>query len=378
MSDGLNLSSGFAQGFANTMLAMQNKKRDDELFNLKKKALVANLELQERQKDAKTEFFAQQQGTALPGGFQGPPEETTKPRSLTEMLADPKGQILALQAGLTDIKGIQGAEKQQRILSFLENQAGGGGDVAGGSRFTIDPFAALSGNLQGIPPDLREITMEDGSKQLVHVNKEGKPFPIQQSAPSPADTPITNPSTIANLRDPQGNPPPMGITPRQALEQGFKVIKPEERTKISPEGAGRISGLVGAQQIGVDLRERILNKDGTLKASRGDLANMAFNTPFTEGRVMRQGFADAIDSVIRARTGAAATEEEMSALLEQFMPSPLDKDEGIVSKFDRLDKFLGGALDIVTLPESLRKRIEARIGTTGEGDQNIINIDDLP
>jgi hypothetical protein len=84
--------------------------------------------------------------------------------------------------------------------------------------------------------------------------------------------------------------------------------------------------------------------------------------PGTEGRKMRDDLSIAIDSVLRARTGAGVNKEEMKQVVDQFLPHPFDSDEEIINKGQRLTQFIGGALDTVTLPPSVQKRLQATSG----------------
>lgn len=347
-----DFATGFLQAFGNVWLqqnlAQKERAQNEEIKKLQKKKLLADLELQQRQQEAQASFMSQLAGGPVPEGMAGPPDPG---RTVSDLLSRPEGQALALQSGQLDIKGLQEAQRQSSLIDMLSQQQAGG--QAG---FEIDPIAAMGGEFKGISPQIREITLPDGSKQLVRIGQvtggvsgiSGQPGGLQ-SAPSPLDMPISSPQEAARFEDSQGNAAPLGITPRQAMEQGFVPAG----DKVTPEQAGRITGLRGARQIAANLRNQIVGEDGAVKISKKDLFNLTFGTFWTKGRNMKRQFQDAIDTVIRARTGAAATEQEMKGLALQFQPDIGDDDSTIVNKMDRLQQFLDGSLEGISLPPRL-------------------------
>jgi hypothetical protein len=69
------------------------------------------------------------------------------------------------------------------------------------------------------------------------------------------------------------------------------------------------------------------------------------NTPFTEGREANTYLLDSIEAKLRAESGAAVPETEVSRAGKRFRPSPLDSDKGVKIKADLLADFLEGAFN---------------------------------
>lgn len=304
---------GFAQGFANVMMLREQQKRDNELLKLRKKALNAQLDLQEKQNAAKQQFFGMTEPEPV-----DVPIRPNQPRSLMDVLADPEGQMLALQGGLIDIGDLQKLSKQNTQREFLD-KLGQDGLPQFSPQSQI--VSQMTGDLTQLrPPNLFRETIQTPDGPMIQVFDEGR----------------------------LGNP--------------VGTLGAPKEEKINPEQAGRISGLVQAQDISSQIRDLMIDNSGNVKISRFDLFNIDNEVPFTDGRNIGFQFRDAIDSVIRARTGAAATEEEMNGLLRQFRPSSGDNDETIVNKMDRLQKFIDGTLDVATLPSSLRSKLNKKGG----------------
>lgn len=108
--------------------------------------------------------------------------------------------------------------------------------------------------------------------------------------------------------------------------------------RVTPAEAGSYAGrAVGADALGT-LRDKLIGPDG--KPDRVMLGMMEGNIPFTDGRTANQAMAEAVETKLRALTGAAATEAETARLIEMTKPSLLDTDEAIKLKLERMQKFL--------------------------------------
>lgn len=75
------------------------------------------------------------------------------------------------------------------------------------------------------------------------------------------------------------------------------------------------------------------------------IATMTANVPHTNGRTARVLIKDAIEAKLRAESGAAVPESEVSRAAERFMPSVFDDKETIKTKMNLLNDFLNNAVD---------------------------------
>lgn len=78
---------------------------------------------------------------------------------------------------------------------------------------------------------------------------------------------------------------------------------------------------------------------------RALLFTMANNIPMTEGRTIRVQLRDAIESKLRAESGAAVPDTEVARADERMMPNSLDSESTIQNKIRILDEFLRGSFD---------------------------------
>ena len=119
------------------------------------------------------------------------------------------------------------------------------------------------------------------------------------------------------------------------------------------------------------LKSELLTKDGKIApGARIALAQMSANIPFSRGREIRSNALTAIDAIVRARTGAQMNESEKVDAYAELVPSSLDDDKTIIAKLDKLERFLGGQLDVITLPPRIADLL--RGGATGESGDIIL------
>jgi hypothetical protein len=182
--------------------------------------------------------------------------------------------------------------------------------------------------------------------------------PSGEIMPDFGQTPVTSPQTV---QTPDG-PRLRTYNPRTGSMVADLGAGKEEN--VAPEAAGRISGLVQAQGIVQDIRGKFIDPE-TGQVNRTLVMTSFGKVPKTQGRQVRNDLGIALDAVVRARTGSGLNAQELKDLVEQFVPSPLDGDPAVIQKMDRLEQFIGGALDVVTLPASLKKRITQTPTDTG-------------
>lgn len=320
-------------GFSQARQAKRDREERDELKKLKVKAFKDQLELQEKQGQARQDLDL----LVSDPGFEG---------TLIDALSTKKGLDLALDSGLINLKDVPGIQQQTRtsdLLSRLSDVGFGGGD------FNTALTVGSGGPNISIRPTKKRFQEIGGKQQLV--DEFGNIVGGGVEKPIPANQ-------LKDFVNEEGENPKFGTTPSQLSAQGFTP----KGDKITPEQGGKIQALVGARDIAGDLRTAISGAQGNDK--RLLLTNMVFKTPGTEGRRLSLAMRDAADAVVRARTGATANETELKGILEQFLPSPFDNDATIEDKLNRFEAFVGGTLDIITLPESLRKKIDSKGGMT--------------
>lgn len=334
------------QGKQQKTTADQDKKEKDarlKLFEVQLEREKAAQQMQqiqsqqlEQQLGAQKDIFAKLRGgEVLPGTGVEVLDPTAKPMSLTDLLADPETAIKMLQGGMAklgDITEMQGQDRNQKILEKVF-----GGQSEG------PPGMELSGVKLG---------------------------PTGQIMPDFSLPQITSPQTV---QTPEG-PRLQTFNPRTgSMVADLGTPKPDN---VAPEVAGRISGLVQAQQIAGQIRGQFIKPNGSVDKQ---LVMTSFaNLPKSKGREIRNDIGIAVDAVLRARTGAGVNNTEMKQVVDQFLPSPLDSDEQIASKLDRLDQFVSGTLDIATLPTAVRKRIESNVRNKLKEEPNVIDFSELP
>lgn len=342
---GAGFLKAFVQAKQQKAITEQDKKEKDarlKLFEVQLEREKAAQQQQQIQSDQlKQQLGARQQLFDRLGGLEAMPgtgvkiaDPTAKTPSLTELLADPESAMQLLQSGLVGSKDVLENAQQQKMNGLLQKVMGGGSQPAG---------MELSGLKVG---------------------------PSGQMMPDFSLPQITSPQTIQT----PGGPRLQTFNPRTgSMVADLGIPKPDN---VAPEVAGRISGLVQAQQIAGQIRGQFIKPDGSVDKQ---LVMTSFaNLPKSKGREIRNDIGIAVDAVLRARTGAGVNVTEMKQVVDQFLPSPLDSDEQIASKLDRLDQFVSGTLDIATLPPAIRKRIETNVKKQIKESPAVIDFSELP
>ena len=109
------------------------------------------------------------------------------------------------------------------------------------------------------------------------------------------------------------------------------------RKKLSKEQAVAVSNAELAL-ADIDVATKILfNENGEL--NRGDAALAAVGVPWTAGRQARGSIRRAVEIMLRARTGAAAPDQEVENYTEFFSPSIWDTDEQAQQKIQNMNYF---------------------------------------
>lgn len=334
----------FAGNFLQAMTAARQRAQEQADAKIEREAKLKLFELQMKREQqqqnqmdqadqARQQLFAQLAPPAAPmtapnglpdaQGPVGPGGPAAPTPTLTQLLADPKNALLLLQSGFLKGEDILKQDQSTQQRAMVEKLMGGGAGGGGGGPNGMQLQGVKIGPSGEIMPD----------------------FGLPQ---------ITSPQTVMTPNGPrlQTFDPRTG---KPVADLG--TPKPDT---VTPDTAGRISGLKQAQQIATDVMGKFITPDGQI--NRRLVLTSFGRVPGTEGRKVRDDLSIAIDSVLRARTGAGVNKEEMQQVVDQFLPSPLDSDAEIVNKGQRLQQFIGGTLDVVTLPPGVQKRLGAPSG----------------
>lgn len=343
MASSVDFFSGLLQGFGQAKERQTLRKQDED----EKKARVKLFEIQiEREKraeaadqqrqDALKQVFGMLQGGSAPvtppngipdaQGPVGAPGAGTP--TLTQLLADPKAAMLLLQSGMVKGDDLIKQEQTTANRAMMERLVGGKGGPAGME-------------MQGL-----------------------KIGPAGELMPDFGQPQVTSPQTVMGP-----NGPELATFFARTGARAATLGTPKPDT-VTPDTAGRISGLQQAQQIATDVMSKFITPDG--KIDRKLVFTSYGRVPRSEGRKIRDDLSIAIDSVLRARTGAGVNKEEMAQVVDQFLPHPFDSDEEIINKGQRLQQFIGGTLDVVTLPASVQKRVQP------SGGGKVVDFNSLP
>jgi len=141
------------------------------------------------------------------------------------------------------------------------------------------------------------------------------------------------------------------------IPEGFMLLDPNDPTKgvtpipggpkdnLSGENAAKASMLQTARKAAKGVRGLIFDKDGTLNSI--NLLNAQFNTPFTDGRKLRNRMEFGIQAITRSETGAAMPENEVENTRTRFMPTVGDTVEIANTKLQMFDEFINGTLKLI-------------------------------
>jgi hypothetical protein len=370
----MSLISGLLQGFAQGAQIKQQQDFIKEYKDTHKKLLEAQIDAALSQTQAREKF------AELAGG---------KPAAFN------KAPGLAIQAGLPlgGMAAYKDADTQQSLASAWMAALGGqtqpapaqGAATGQGAALPENPQQAFKGapgspiiepafsggklSLEQRAPKtvVKEVPQGDGtvSLQLLDLDRGGAVITDFGRVPK---------NSIQTLETEDG---PMVTLVDADTGEKKEVIGPAKAPNMSTEQGGRLAGLEQGLQLVQTLQQGLLNPDGTV--NRKNLANMTTDIPllgegipFTTGRNLRSNFRTSIDGIVRARTGAAMTIEELDATMSELMPSKFDDDDTVRNKLAKVKDFLAGAIDVITLPPRIRKAWEARHGSQSTGGQSAL------
>ena len=353
-----NFMGGLLQGLSQGLLTFGEIQRQEEKRKKTEKALKSIAELM-------AEGITPQLGSSQESkAFEVAPfgnisaEGVTEPAGLTEMLAnadimaDP--QMAALLIG-EQLKAQRAQQGSARLNEAIQGGVGAGGFSPMG--FTQGPGGVQ--NVQFGRPEIGRQIVDPATNEIVFLDKQGNEM---LRRPAPPDL------VQIQTTDAQGNPV-TAVVDRTKLGQAGAVrgALPSPQ-KITPEAAGKIQNVDLGMRAIQTMRAQLLTQDGRLApGARIALAQMAANIPFSVRRQLKRDALTSIDAIVRARTGAQMNESEKADAYAELVPSALDSDETIVSKLNKLEAFLGGQLDVITLPPRIADLLRG-VATGEAGD----------
>lgn len=149
---------------------------------------------------------------------------------------------------------------------------------------------------------------------------------------------------LKKIQATEGGKPPSGYRWKEGEPGVLEPIPGGPATVLSPEQAAKTELLQNGIKDVERFRELVF-KDG--KPDRALLAAMMApggGIPGTDSRLAYSYIYNAVEAKLRAESGAAVPEAEVTRMAKRFVPSALDNDKTIESKVDRLGEFLGGSL----------------------------------
>lgn len=324
------------------------QRQQQQLFDLKKQEMEAEQAGAQAQADQRTAIMAEIR--KLPPGEQ------------TIALLDPEGWAKAkagqmfpepakpMQVGNDVIDPTTG--KLIYRAPFAPQRPDARYDISGG--VVLDRF---TGQTTGIPVASAPDTQL--GKLLAEMNALAPDDPRREVYKAAISKATTAAGGMSVGFDENGNPvietgggsapkPPTGYRWTDSTYGNLEPIPGGPGEAASAEIAGKAAMLPGSIADVQSVRDMLIDENGDVKYGHIAAANPPIPSipflgsvgPLPSGRDVTSRITGAIDTLIRARTGAAATEGEMSRMTGMYMPSYMDSPEVVKSKLERLDRDL--------------------------------------
>lgn len=257
-------------------------------------------------------------------------EEDKQKQALARQL-----QMFALQQGALDKRSA--AEMQARQAENLE------------ARKSRESLARDAANRDLIKFEQTHALRVDSAQQIHDARLATAKTAEERAAETARHNKIIESLTVESNRIKEqlggGSKPPSGYRWKQGQEGVLEPIPGGPATVLSPEQAAKTELLANGIKDVQRYRDLVF-KDG--KPDRGIIVGMSTpgmaGVPGTSSRLAYSYIYNAVEAKLRAESGAAVPESEVQRVAKRFVPSPLDNDETIKSKVDRLEEFLGGSL----------------------------------
>jgi hypothetical protein len=371
-----NLGTGFLQGFTNTYMLQKQQKRESEMRDLQMEMLKAQKKLQEvsaQQNQAKmqaaAEFMSAISGSPainLPADQAGPTRAAIPGLNMDQLMQRPDVIMKGVAGGQLDFGDVMKMSQQQKeqatIQQLMQGGVQGGGAIGGMNVDPVSLVAAMGGGglgaLKSMSPSYQKmIDPESGREIVTSIMPTGGMKPIGVSSLSPSEesdrTPLT-PEEIkgipgAKIGMTRGDAKKLGLTPENAVTQ--------------IEGS-RIAALQQAAQNVGKVKSILVDENGAPKMAvvAGLVLPHAVQTG--ETRAAYSQMIDALQQRIYGLSGATAGESELKIMIDSQMPTPMDlTSPGLVdAKLKNLERYLTSSLDNMSMPDSLRKKVNASLG----------------
>ena len=240
-------------------------------------------------------------------------------------------------------------DPQRAILSLLGQSA------------TPQDINSITGLLGAVQPE--QVSQAPAVKNAIALGLQPGTDEFNQFVREQVLKPVSQ-VNIGQVKAPSGfmfkdpNDPRSGVVPIPGGPVGRKT----------PEQAAKVSLLTTAKEILPQVRNALVSEDpetGEKSVDRALVATMSTNAPFTQGRLARTRLLDAVEAKLRAESGAAVPQQEVVRAAQRFIPNPLDSDESVIDKMDRLETFLDTSLK-ATDPELFESLTKDRVKPEGK------------
>lgn len=372
----LDLLSGLAMGFTDAQKSARENQWNNEIKKVQIKLFKMQLDQEEVKKNAVKQITsalttARQQSVSVPQfgemGEPYPAQQQTQnlpPASAQEYFKSPEGYAAGLQAGypIKDLETIKHGEFGQNILDMLSKggfggiggqpgQQGQGGQSAGGFGGFVPNISVDSTGKVGVDLKPSKVIWKDTGNDYVPID-ETTGQPRQGVAPIPKNE--TYVQTVM-----EGDQPRVKVFNKRTNQEVATLGTPEQKVPLSDstrialaeQGSNNINQVIAA----------IMPDGKTINRS----IILQMDAPFGgigEGRELNQLASTAIAAQILLQSGVTARPDELKELYKTYIPTTMDlSNEGLAKrKLERFKSLLQGSIDVATLPDNLRKRIESK------------------
>lgn len=333
-----NFAAGFLQAFG----AAKQHKKEQDLADQQKKALMDLYEVQLERGKAENAALLQQQNAQnqLYGQLQTGNAQSGQKYSLADLLADPKNAPLVLRSGVLSGKDLLASSEQNQSQALLQQVLGGGGisesgatggapTGQGGTPYEISGIK-LGPNGQPMfdlsrKGEINTWKVAPDGRTLMGINKMGQLVTTMPASPAdraPEDRPLT-PAELSSMRDPQGKMLRPGTTIRDAQAMGATTAPaPAEADK---QKSVLLDGMRAAQSTLDKLTGNVDTsslKDRTLESNK----ITALKTS-PEYRKYKAAAKQWVQNYVFLKSGAQAGPAETQDSFEIYFPQPGDSQE---------------------------------------------------
>jgi len=210
----------------------------------------------------------------------------------------------------------------------------------------------------GGPFEGTSFTAQGGNVLINAANKLRNNEPLNSTLKDQVNFVASNLSKPRTITDAAGN---VQTIPGQDLSNFSDLLAMTgyERDKgqqtIKPKTGPQAAAIANAQSALDDLhlaKQSFFNGKGELNRGTAFASNVPFigGIPGTTGRDARQQVRRAIETILRARSGAAVPPDEVDNYMDLYAPSINDTDQGAALKIQRLEEFFSTSLQLMQAP----------------------------